>query len=141
MNYIQNDCWYKYFLKAFLFKVNSKDNNPRKLLYYYITIVSKDNGYISFIKTHHFYVITDFKNIFYHYISLKILFSNHYLIFINSNPAADGEEWPNFSKEDPVYYVFSTDEKTEKLQRGPLAKRCSFWNDYLPKVRSWVGKC
>nr|AID61329.1 esterase [Calliphora stygia] len=55
------------------------------------------------------------------------------------NPAVDGEEWPNFSKEDPVYYVFSTDEKTEKLQRGPLAKRCSFWNDYLPKVRSWVG--
>ncbi|TMW48604.1 hypothetical protein DOY81_006313 [Sarcophaga bullata] len=54
------------------------------------------------------------------------------------NPAVDGEEWPNFSKEDPVYYVFSTDEKTEKLQRGPLAKRCSFWNDYLPKVRSWV---
>ncbi|XP_013119080.1 acetylcholinesterase isoform X1 [Stomoxys calcitrans] len=55
------------------------------------------------------------------------------------NPAVDGEEWPNFSKEDPVYYVFSTDEKTEKLQRGPLAKRCSFWNDYLPKVRSWAG--
>ncbi|KAL9894042.1 acetylcholine esterase [Glossina fuscipes fuscipes] len=55
------------------------------------------------------------------------------------NPAVDGEEWPNFSKEDPVYYVFSTDEKIEKLQRGPLAKRCSFWNDYLPKVRSWAG--
>ncbi|XP_061402857.1 acetylcholinesterase [Musca vetustissima] len=55
------------------------------------------------------------------------------------NPAVDGEEWPNFSKEDPVYYVFSTDEKIEKLQRGPLAKRCSFWNDYLPKVRSWIG--
>nr|ADN37668.1 acetylcholinesterase [Exorista sorbillans] len=54
-------------------------------------------------------------------------------------PAVEGEEWPSFSKEDPVYYVFSTEEKTEKLQRGPLAKRCSFWNDYLPKVRSWVG--
>nr|CAC39209.1 acetylcholinesterase [Musca domestica] len=57
----------------------------------------------------------------------------------SGNPAVDGEEWPNFSKEDPVYYVFSTDEKIEKLQRGPLAKRCSFWNDYLPKVRSWIG--
>uniref|UniRef100_A0A1A9WHS4 Uncharacterized protein n=1 Tax=Glossina brevipalpis TaxID=37001 RepID=A0A1A9WHS4_9MUSC len=55
------------------------------------------------------------------------------------NPAVDGEDWPNFSKEDPVYYVFSTDEKIEKLQRGPLAKRCSFWNDYLPKVRSWAA--
>nr|ADG56547.1 acetylcholinesterase precursor [Musca domestica] len=57
----------------------------------------------------------------------------------SGNPAVDGEEWPNFSKEDPVYYVFSTDEKIEKLQRGPLAKWCSFWNDYLPKVRSWIG--
>ncbi|NP_001273822.1 acetylcholinesterase-like [Musca domestica] len=57
----------------------------------------------------------------------------------SGNPAVGGEEWPNFSKEDPVYYVFSTDEKIEKLQRGPLAKRCSFWNDYLPKVRGWIG--
>uniref|UniRef100_A0A1A9WHS9 Protein kinase domain-containing protein n=1 Tax=Glossina brevipalpis TaxID=37001 RepID=A0A1A9WHS9_9MUSC len=63
-----------------------------------------------------------------------------FLIHKNSgNPAVDGEDWPNFSKEDPVYYVFSTDEKIEKLQRGPLAKRCSFWNDYLPKVRSWAA--
>ncbi|XP_032576532.1 acetylcholinesterase isoform X1 [Drosophila sechellia] len=57
------------------------------------------------------------------------------------NPAQDGEEWPNFSKEDPVYYIFSTDDKIEKLARGPLAARCSFWNDYLPKVRSWAGTC
>ncbi|XP_049305382.1 acetylcholinesterase isoform X1 [Bactrocera dorsalis] len=57
------------------------------------------------------------------------------------NPATDGEEWPNFTKKDPVYYVFSTDDKEEKLQRGPLEGRCAFWNEYLREVRKWGSQC
>ncbi|XP_054726632.1 acetylcholinesterase [Anastrepha obliqua] len=57
------------------------------------------------------------------------------------NPAVDGEEWPNFTKKDPVYYVFSTEDKDEKLQRGPLEGRCAFWNEYLREVRKWGTQC
>lgn len=62
------------------------------------------------------------------------------VIVFYSNPATDGEEWPNFTKKDPVYYVFSTDDKDEKLQRGPLEGRCAFWNEYLREVRKWGCK-
>ncbi|XP_055906266.1 acetylcholinesterase [Eupeodes corollae] len=61
----------------------------------------------------------------------------------SGNPSIDGEDWPLYTKEDPVYYIFEADDdsnmKREKLGRGPMASRCAFWNEYLPKVRSWTG--
>lgn len=63
----------------------------------------------------------------------------------SGNPSVEGEEWPLYSKEDPVYYIFGAenegDKKIEKLGRGPMAARCAFWNEYLPKVRSWASAC
>lgn len=63
-----------------------------------------------------------------------------------STPSPNKDEWPEYTREDPVYYIFSVEEenekvKPEKLSRSPMASRCSFWNDYLPKVRRWGGEC
>ncbi|KAJ6639158.1 Acetylcholinesterase, partial [Pseudolycoriella hygida] len=63
------------------------------------------------------------------------------------NPAPDGETWPEYSKENPVYYIFNAEgegskedekQKVEKLGKGPMATACAFWNDYLPRLRMWA---
>lgn len=60
------------------------------------------------------------------------------------NPALDDEEWPEYSKENPVYFIFNAegDGKTprEKTGKGPMAAACAFWNNYLPRLRTWAGK-
>lgn len=60
------------------------------------------------------------------------------------NPALEGETWPQYTKENPVYYVFNAEgdekHKAEELGRGPMATACAFWNDYLPRLRQWAGK-
>ncbi|KAL5285150.1 BCHE family protein [Megaselia abdita] len=60
-------------------------------------------------------------------------------------PTPNKDEWPEYTREDPVYYIFNVEDenekvKPEKLARSPMASRCSFWNEYLPKVRRWGGE-
>lgn len=63
---------------------------------------------------------------------------------MNRNPALDDEEWPKYSRENPSYYIFNAegDEKQtkEKLGNGPMASACAFWNNFLPRLRTWTGK-
>ncbi|XP_037029742.1 acetylcholinesterase [Bradysia coprophila] len=63
------------------------------------------------------------------------------------NPAPEGETWPEYSKENPVYYIFNAEDegskgdekqKADKLGKGPMATACAFWNDYLPRLRTWA---
>lgn len=66
-------------------------------------------------------------------------------LFYFRNPALEGEIWPEYSRENPVYYIFNAEgdkkhNKTEKFGRGPMATACAFWNDYLPRLRMWAGE-
>lgn len=73
------------------------------------------------------------------YIAKELLF-----FFCYRNPALEGETWPQYTKESPVYYIFNAEgdekHKSEQLGRGPMATACAFWNDYLPRLRQWAGK-
>lgn len=74
------------------------------------------------------------------------IFVQFYSISFCSNPALEGEIWPEYSRENPVYYIFNAEgeekrpSETEKLGRGPMATACAFWNNYLPRLRMWAGK-
>jgi acetylcholinesterase len=66
------------------------------------------------------------------------------ILFSRSNPALEGEHWPMYTKENPIYFIFNAegedDLRGEKYGRGPMATSCAFWNDFLPKLRSWSCK-
>lgn len=71
---------------------------------------------------------------------MTLLFS----VFFCRNPAMEEEEWPEYTSENPVYYIFNAegDEKhnKEKLGKGPMASACAFWNSYLPRFKTWTGQ-
>lgn len=75
-----------------------------------------------------------------------ILLSHVNFLFVipHRNPAVDDEEWPNYSKDNPVYYIFNAEGKEPdqraKTGKGPMATACAFWNDYLPRLRAWAGE-
>lgn len=75
--------------------------------------------------------------------SSKLLQLNDTRFVHNSNPTPEGEQWPLYTRDEPVYYVFNaeSDERhqTEQLGRGPMATACAFWNTYLPKLHVWTG--
>lgn len=62
----------------------------------------------------------------------------------NRNPSLEDEEWPEYSKENPIYRIFNAegDEKQpkENYGKGPMASACAFWNTYLPRLKTWAGK-
>lgn len=59
------------------------------------------------------------------------------------NPALDGEEWPEYTKENPIYRIFNAEgdgkHPRENFGKGPMASACAFWNTYLPRLKSWTG--
>ncbi|XP_055585984.1 acetylcholinesterase [Uranotaenia lowii] len=59
----------------------------------------------------------------------------------SGNPALEGEHWPVYTKENPIYFIFNAegedDLRGEKYGRGPMATSCAFWNDFLPRLRAW----
>uniref|UniRef100_U5ESU7 Carboxylic ester hydrolase n=1 Tax=Corethrella appendiculata TaxID=1370023 RepID=U5ESU7_9DIPT len=59
----------------------------------------------------------------------------------SGNPALEGEHWPLYTKENPIYFIFNAegedDLRGEKYGRGPMATACAFWNDFLPRLRLW----
>lgn len=59
----------------------------------------------------------------------------------SGNPALEGEHWPVYTKENPIYFIFNAegedDLRGEKYGRGPMATACAFWNDFLPRLRAW----
>lgn len=60
-------------------------------------------------------------------------------------PDLEGETWPQYSKNNPLYYIFNAEGteqlSTEKFGRGPMSSSCAFWNHFLPKFRSWASEC
>ena len=52
------------------------------------------------------------------------------------------EGWPEFNeKTGQLTYVLDTDSlETPTVVPWPWAKRCAFWNDYLPKLNTQTGK-
>lgn len=59
------------------------------------------------------------------------------------NPALDDEEWPEYTKENPIYRIFNAEgdgkHPRENFGKGPMASACAFWNTYLPRLKSWTG--
>lgn len=68
---------------------------------------------------------------------------NHLHSLSFSNPTPEGENWPLYTKDNPIYYTFNAegDEKQvkENLGKGPMSTACAFWNDFLPRLRAWTG--
>lgn len=65
------------------------------------------------------------------------------LIIFGRNPALDDEEWPEYSKENPIYRIFNAEgdgkHPKEHFGKGPMASACAFWNTYLPRLKTWTG--
>ncbi|XP_049534871.1 acetylcholinesterase isoform X4 [Anopheles darlingi] len=59
----------------------------------------------------------------------------------SGNPALEGEHWPLYTHDNPIYFLFNADGEDdlrgEKYGRGPMATSCAFWNDFLPRLRDW----
>lgn len=66
------------------------------------------------------------------------------LVFIFRNPSLEDEEWPEYSKDNPVYRIFNAEgdgkHPKEHFGKGPMASACAFWNTYLPRLKTWTGK-
>ncbi|XP_063703298.1 acetylcholinesterase [Culicoides brevitarsis] len=56
------------------------------------------------------------------------------------NPALDGEHWPPYTKDNPIYYIWNAEDdiRADRYGRGPMSAECAFWNDYLPRLRAWA---
>lgn len=76
--------------------------------------------------------------------NIKALFPFFPSPSIHSNPALEGEHWPLYTRENPIYFIFNAegedDLRGEKYGRGPMATSCAFWNDFLPRLRAWSGR-
>lgn len=79
-----------------------------------------------------------------HLPSFKLSFVNKSTSVFNSNPALDDEEWPEYTKENPIYRIFNAEgdgkHPRENFGKGPMASACAFWNTYLPRLKSWTGE-
>lgn len=56
----------------------------------------------------------------------------------NRNPGPEDSEWPRYTKENPVYYIY--DAVNVGLGKGPRAEACEFWNGLMPEIKAFVGK-
>nr|CAD7406972.1 unnamed protein product [Timema cristinae] len=53
------------------------------------------------------------------------------------HPVSDNNEWPQYSKDSPQYFIFNTD--TNGLGHGPRSRECAFWNEFFPKLSESPG--
>ena len=60
------------------------------------------------------------------------------LFQFGSKPVADETEWPKYTKEDPVYYIY--DSLKTGTGRGPRSTLCEFWNGLMPEIRSYTSE-
>lgn len=71
-----------------------------------------------------------------------MLFTNFiYAVFciFCRRPVPEEENWPLYSKEKPLYYIFNAD--TTGIGKGPRAQACAFWNQFLPRLHNNPGEC
>lgn len=65
------------------------------------------------------------------------------LVFLFRNPSLEDEEWPEYSKDNPVFRIFNAEgdgkHPKEHFGKGPMASACAFWNTYLPRLKTWTG--
>ena len=50
----------------------------------------------------------------------------------------DDVYWPTYSREKQEYFIFNAE--TSGVGKGPRAKACAFWNDFLPRLRNTSGQ-
>lgn len=53
-------------------------------------------------------------------------------------PVMDDVYWPTYSREKQEYFIFNAE--TSGVGKGPRAKACAFWNDFLPRLRNTSGE-
>lgn len=53
---------------------------------------------------------------------------------LTGKPVMDDVYWPTYSREKQEYFIFNAE--TSGVGRGPRAKACAFWNDFLPRLRN-----
>lgn len=53
-------------------------------------------------------------------------------------PVIDESEWPKYSKESPIYYIY--DAVNVGHGKGPRAAACEFWNGLMPEIQSFAGE-
>jgi len=54
------------------------------------------------------------------------------------NPGPEDSEWPRYTKESPVYYIY--DAVKVGVGKGPRAEACEFWNGLMPEIKAFVGE-
>ena len=47
-------------------------------------------------------------------------------------------EWPKYTKENPVYYVY--DANNMGTGKGPRSTMCEFWNGLMPEIRTYTSE-
>ncbi|KAK7583747.1 hypothetical protein V9T40_004710 [Parthenolecanium corni] len=55
---------------------------------------------------------------------------------VTGNPGPEDSEWPTYTKENPVYYIY--DAVNVGLGKGPRAEACEFWNGLMPEIKAFV---
>lgn len=62
-----------------------------------------------------------------------------YLYILNAHrkPVSEDEDWPAYTKENPLYYVFNAEKSGSGL--GPRSPPCAFWNEFMPKLKNHTG--
>ncbi|XP_052122869.1 acetylcholinesterase [Frankliniella occidentalis] len=53
---------------------------------------------------------------------------------LTGKPVMDDVYWPTYSREKQEYFIFNAE--TSGVGKGPRAKACAFWNDFLPRLRN-----
>ncbi|CAG0913163.1 unnamed protein product [Notodromas monacha] len=60
----------------------------------------------------------------------------HYANFARTgDPSLDsGPAWPKYTRENPVYLEWNAN-RTGEIGKGPRARECAFWNEFMPHLR------
>lgn len=52
-------------------------------------------------------------------------------------PVTEESEWPRYTKENPVYYIY--DAVKVGHGKGPRSGACEFWNGLMPEIQQFAG--
>lgn len=52
---------------------------------------------------------------------------------LTGKPVSDDEDWPTYTEEHPLYYIFNAE--TSYTGLGPRSPHCAFWNEFMPKLK------
>lgn len=55
---------------------------------------------------------------------------------VTGKPGTDESEWPRYTKENPIYYIY--DAVKVGHGKGPRSSACEFWNGLMPEIQQFA---